>query len=194
MREIIKLGIRLMLFTLIAGLALGGVYVLTEEPIAQQTIIKDDAARKAVLPGVDAFEEMTGDALVAAQSASTSASLTQAYAGYKGDAKAGYTFKLLVKGYGGNVELTVGIDTEGVVTGVSIGTHSETPGLGAKATDPSFLNQFVGKTEAVTVVKTPPQKANEVQAISGATITSRAVSSGVNEARNAYRALAEGGY
>jgi len=88
------------------------------------------------------------------------------------------------KGYGGSITITVGIDTEGKITGVEIGDNNETPGLGTKAKDEPFISQFVGiiPEEPLTVVKRNKTKSEEIDAISSATITSRAVTKAVQAA------------
>ncbi len=93
------------------------------------------------------------------------------------------------KGYGGTVGLMVGIDVkDNKLLGVGVTTHSETPGLGARAkTDPSFTSQFKGAAISGPVKVT--QDGGSVNAMSGATITSRAVSSGVTDAIAVYEKL-----
>ncbi|MFR2465176.1 MAG: FMN-binding protein, partial [Clostridia bacterium] len=99
----------------------------------------------------------------------------------------GVAMKVMGTGYGGDMEMAVGIDADGNVTGVSIISHGETPGLGAKATEADFIDQYSGKNakETLTVVKGDAAE-NEISAISGATITSRGVTEGVNEALQYY--------
>ena len=80
--------------------------------------------------------------------------------------------------------MLVGIGTDYKVKGIEILSHSETAGLGAKATDSNFKDRFKEKNPYITVVKGETQSPDEVQAITGATITSRAVASGVGEAYN----------
>ena len=79
----------------------------------------------------------------------------------------------------------VGIDGAGATTGVSILEMSETPGLGARTAEEAFRAQFRGKAAggSLTVTKTPPESAMQVQAVSGATISSTAVTTAVNAAR-----------
>jgi len=89
----------------------------------------------------------------------------------------GWAVLVKPRGYGGPIEMLVGIDTQGRVTGVKILNHRETVGLGAKIVDPKFLNQFKGKTNADAL---EPKK--DIEAITGATISSRAVCAGVKEA------------
>ena len=86
----------------------------------------------------------------------------------------------------------MGIDVSGTVTGIQILEHSETPGLGANASNPSFTDQFIGKTETLTVVK-GEASANTISAISGATITSRSVTESVNTALTYFQEILKGG-
>ena len=81
--------------------------------------------------------------------------------------------------------MMVGVDTSGTVTGVSIVSHEETSGLGANATREEFRSQFVGATGSVAVTK----DGGTIDALTGATVTSRAVSNGVNAALNAVASL-----
>lgn len=94
----------------------------------------------------------------------------------------GYVVVTSAKGYGGAVEVMTGITVDGKVTGISILSHSETPGLGAKSkTDDNWRTQFVDKIKGITVSK-DAKSDNSIDAITGATITSRAVVEAVNEA------------
>lgn len=85
------------------------------------------------------------------------------------------------KGYGGDISVMTGVDAEGKVTGVNILSHAETAGLGAKAAEQSFRDRFVGLIGGITVSKDKAGD-NSVDAITGATITSRAVTDAVNAA------------
>ena len=92
-------------------------------------------------------------------------------------------------GYGGKIKLMVGIDAEkGTITGIKVLSHSETPGLGARSTEPEWQAQFKGKSlkNDLVVTKQDPTKDNDIRAITAATITSRAVVTGVNAARDHY--------
>ena len=101
----------------------------------------------------------------------------------------GYIYTVTPSGYGGKVTLMVGISKNGdKITGIKVMNHSETPGLGAKSTEPEWQAQFKGKAlkDALAVTKQEPAKPNEIKAIKAATITSRAVVTGVNAAREDY--------
>ncbi len=174
MRDILMPGIVLLIITSIAAACLGVVESVTRAPIeAQQAGTKNDALAK-ILPSATTFKPL--------DSISKDPAIQAVYVGHAGDAIEGYVINVDTnEGYSGLISLVVGIDTDGVVTGVNIMSHSETPGLGANATDPKFTNQYIGKKQKLTVVKVPPSD-NEIQAITSATITSRAVTGAVNKA------------
>ncbi len=106
-------------------------------------------------------------------------------------ATVGYVFTTSAKGYGGDVKIMVGVNTDGTVSGVQTLELSETPGLGMNAQKPSFLEQFIGKTLGVSVNKNSPGE-NEIKALTGATITSNAVTSAVNTALDYYTQITGG--
>ena len=99
----------------------------------------------------------------------------------KDGATIGYVAVTVEKGYGGDISVMTGVTLEGKVTGVNILSMSETAGLGANASKESFLTQFVGKVFGISVTKNAPAE-NEIKALTGATITSNAVTKAVNAA------------
>ena len=103
----------------------------------------------------------------------------------------GYVFTAGAKGYGGTVSVMVGLDMDGTITGVEILSHSETPGLGANAVKPDFKNRFIGKSGQLIVDKNSNDGQN-IQAITAATITSKAVTSAVNAVTAAYQEITGG--
>ena len=96
----------------------------------------------------------------------------------------GYVVTVTAKdGSQGAITLSVGIKLDGTVNGYSILAHGETPGLGAKATEEGFMSQFKNKlVEEFVVVKTSPSADNEIESITGSTITSKAVANACNAA------------
>ncbi|HRT82997.1 MAG TPA: FMN-binding protein, partial [Oscillospiraceae bacterium] len=104
----------------------------------------------------------------------------------------GYVFTTVVKGYGGEVKVMTGVDGEGKVTGVEILQMTETPGLGMNAGNESFLSQFLGKSGNIKV-STGQGDDNSVIALTGATVTSSAVTGAVNKALKLYKAVVSGG-
>jgi electron transport complex protein RnfG len=177
MKETIKLGLTLFLFTAIAALILAYSNGVTAPEIAKVEEQIKNEARMEILPSADTFEVVEG--IEGAQ---------EVYAGVAGGETVGYTLNMVSSGYGGDLEVAVGISNDGTVSGIKILKHAETPGLGANAKNPSFSDQYKGKSvnTMIEVVKTPPTADEEIQAITGATITSRAVTKAVNEAREIY--------
>ncbi|NLI22127.1 MAG: FMN-binding protein [Clostridiales bacterium] len=165
----------LTVISLVAALLLAFTNSLTSGPIARAAEAAANAARRNVLAAADTFEELPHDATV-----------DSLYRGLKDGATVGYTATVTVSGFGGPIEVTVGLDADGVLTGLSVGgsQFAETAGLGTKAKEPAFTGQFVGKLAPVTLKK-------DVDAISGATITSAAVTDGVNLAAAAVAGVAQ---
>lgn len=182
---IFKLGIVLLIIAGVCGFILGGINQVTAEPIAIQAKKTIDEANKQILPSASIFEEKEGVEL-----SEGILSLTE---GKEGSEVKGYTLKVAPKGYGGAIEMMVGISFDGKLTGIKILNHSETPGLGANADKPEFANQYKDKSaEKLSVVK-GTAKDTEIEALTGATITSKAVTDGVNEAIEFYNSNLKGG-
>lgn len=155
------------LISLVAGCALGFTNELTSPVIAEQAAANAVAARQTVLPTADSFEEV----------ALTDASVDNLFKGLAGGELVGYTSQVTVKGYGGDIEVVVGMDTEGVVNAISVGgaSFSETAGLGSKVKEPAFYEQFAG-------MKAPFVLKENIDSVSGASISSGAVVDAVNTA------------
>jgi Na+-translocating ferredoxin:NAD+ oxidoreductase subunit G len=185
MKENLKLGGILFTITAIAGLLLGAAHSVTLEPIAKQDQMAKAAALKVILPKAEEFKD---------KKVALEGTVTEVNEGTSSGKTTGYAIKVAPKGYGGAIQMMVGISTEGKVEGIKILSHSETPGLGANAPQPKFSGQFAGKPteKELTVVKKAPSANNEIEAISGATISSKAVTSGVNEAVKFYNAKLKG--
>lgn len=174
----------LAVITLIAGLVLGATYMLTKDPIAAQESRKAELARAAVMPEADAFRllETAEDAQV-----------DWVYEALKDGTCVGYVAQATGRGFGGEIEVIVGLRMDGEITGVSVGgaNFSETAGLGAKAKDASFTDGFLGKHAPLTVVKAGEAKSeSSVDAITSATITSKAVNGTVTRVSEYVRGLA----
>ncbi|SHG99323.1 RnfABCDGE type electron transport complex subunit G [Tepidibacter thalassicus] len=181
MKEIVKLGMILLIITTVSATVLGVTNNVTLPAIQKQNEIANIKARKEVLPEADDFRAVKDENI-------KSEIIKEIYEGLNGNDVVGYTIKTAPKGYGGEIEVMVGIGTDGTIHGVSIGNHAETPGLGAKAADKEFKGQYKGMSvdKNIEVIKNPGPKENEIVAISGATITSKAVTDGVNEAIRVY--------
>lgn len=179
MKDILKLGVTLFVICAVAALVLGITNNITSPVIEERNIQASNKSRQIVLSDAEEFKQLEG---------MNSDIVVEVYEGLKGGDVIGYTIKTSPKGYGGAVEVMVGISTDGKITGVDIGNHSETPGLGSKASDPAFKDQYLDKNVAnsLLVVKGSVNNDNEISAISGATITSNGVTSGVNAAMKIY--------
>lgn len=175
--------------TLIAGLVLGGVYQLTKEPIEEQKRIKKQKACQEVFADASSFAELEGFDTEEAALVLTSSELpfpaqdidevmtAQDAAGNT----IGYVLTVTShEGYGGDIQFTMGVTNEGILNGISLLSISETAGLGMRA-DEVLKPQFAGKSaESYEYTKTGAVAENQIDAISGATITTNAVVNGVN--------------
>lgn len=178
--------------TLISGIALGGVYEVTKGPIEQATIAANNKTYKEVFADAESFEE---DASLIEKIDACNAEFAGMEYGNVGIEKVllakdagGSTIGYVVNAfsndsYGGKVEISVGLQEDGTVTSIGFLTINDTPGLGLKAKEPAFKDQFNGKNaESLSVVKTGNAGDTEINAISGATITSKATTNSVNAA------------
>lgn len=185
MNEILKPGVALFAICVVAAASLGFTYSATKGPIeARQAQTKADSMRE-LIPSAKEFHE---DVTIPEGSAVTSAA-----SGYAGGTPAGWVIGVSPKGYSGAIDMLVGILPDGKVSGVTIVSHSETPGLGAKARDANFTAQYIGQTGPFLVTKSSPVGDNEIQAITSATITTNAVTLGVNQALEFYNNELAGG-
>ena len=184
MNNIMKNTIALTVITLVSGLLLGAVYGITKEPIAAAQEAAKKESWQAVFPeaSLDDFKaaELDYD-LMTQVVADLGVVATVDEVCTVGDL--GYVVTTTSKeGYGGDIQITVGITTDGTVNGVSILSLSETAGLGMKATEPAFYEQYQGKQTEKFYVAKDGGEGEAIDALSGATITSRAVTGAVNVA------------
>lgn len=182
--------IALFLITLISGLALSYVYEITKAPIADQETLKIQKANQAVFVDASTFEN--DDKLMELAANTDITTLSADYKGITIDtiSKAqgsngealGYNITVTTtQSYKDSITLIVGLSKEGVIQGIEITSISETAGLGMNATKPSFIDQFLNKTVSqFTVTKLGATSDDQIDALSGATITSRAVTNAVN--------------
>ena len=188
-KYIIKLTVTLFATCVIVAGLLGLVNMVTKDKIAAINWENTQTAMKAVVADPDNTEfsealENT-DAMNAAAKAA-GGTLDSVYEVLVGGENAGYAIKVVASGSQGNIEMMVGVDAEGVVTGVSIVDNSETSGIGSKvmSNEPlssgvGVLDQFQGKSAAADGTLTVGKN---VDAISGATVSSKGVTAGVNAA------------
>lgn len=188
MNSILKLGLNLFVICAVAAGLLAGTNQITAPLIEQRNEQANNEARQTVLPGATEFQELSADNYQSSSDVET----VEVYEGLKGSDVTGYTIKVLPKGYGGEIELMVGITNNGTISGINIGNMSETPGLGARSKEEAFYGQYADKPATqLEVVKSGAAGETEIQAISGATITSKAVTSGVNAAVEVYDSISK---
>ena len=198
MKKIIKDTLALALITVIAGIALGAVYMITKEPIEKQNEKTKIAAYNAVFSDLDTYEEYKdAESLskVLKENGFNAVDVNEVVYAYnsKGEDLGMIITVTDKEGYGGNIKMTVGIDVTGTITGLEILEISETAGLGMKAADKSFRDQYVGiNADEVVYTKFGKTQNNEIDAISSATITTKAVTDGVNGAITIFKELQGG--
>ena len=210
MNDLIKDGLKLVIVTVIAGIALGAIYGITKKPIADQEAKKQAEAYQAVFPDAASFEEVEGFSQEAASKVIAGGSnpidghetdeITAAVAALDGSGQTlGYIFNITThKGYGGDIQLTVGIQADGTVNGYSVLSIGETAGLGMHAKDTgegAWGTQFAGKqAQSFEVVKDGSGASDDskIDAISGATITSKAVTGAMNSCLTYFQSIKGG--
>ena len=184
-KDMFKLGLNLLIISAVAALLLALTNSVTASTIAQRNEQANAEARKLVLESAQDFEQVKD----VKTDNSKGVEVSEIYEAKDASGKTvGYTLKVLPSGYGGTIELMVGIDSaKGQVSGINVVSNSETAGLGAKSTDPEFSDQYKGKPlEELSVLKNGNTGDTEIKAISGATITSTAVTNGVDAAIEVY--------
>lgn len=174
----------LTLITVIAGALLGLVYEITKEPIAKaQENAKKEAWEEVFKEASEEdFEAVDLDEKVAADVIKTLGVNAEVNEAVIVKDKGHIVTTTSKNGYGGDIEITVGITNDGEISGVSFLSIGETAGLGMKAKEPAFYNQYVGKTTDNFYVSKDGGDGEAIDALSGATITSRAVTEAVNVA------------
>ncbi len=198
MKNILKHTGLLAAITIIAGLCLGLVHEITLQPIAKAKEDQKNAAYTTVFADADGFTAVDFDQKEADKVAAQFGKcvIDEVVEAKKGGETLGYIITVTdSEGYGGDIQFTVGVNAEGSVTGVSFLSIAESPGLGMNARDDaSFTKQYTGKAvEAFEVVKTGAEGDSQIEALSGATITSKAVTGGVNAALAYFNQILKGG-
>ncbi len=179
MKQVLKMGTTLMVVGLVAAVGLGLTYSVTRDKIEAYDREVEAKAAVAALPGVNSISELEEERDLARKAAKEVPGVEKVFTSDKG-----YIFKINTKGYGGPLMLAVGINKDGEVVGVSVISNRETMGLGSKVLEEDNLARFEGKTS-----KDPLEVGEDVQAVTGATITSKAVALQVKKALQAYEVI-----
>jgi len=175
-----KIAFNLAAACFISGIVIGSVYFVTAPVAAQKAEEMKQESMKSLVPDAEHFTEVAGH--------------EGWFAAEKGGSAIAYIVPAESKGYGGKIKMLVAVTVDSKVIDFSILEHNETPGLGDNAQKPEFRQMFAGKgADKLIVTKDPANKEN-IQAMTGATISSRAVTKGVREAVEAVAGfVAEGG-
>lgn len=178
-KEVIRPALTLFVICLVIAVLLAITNLMTRDKIVQMNKQTEATSREVVLPGTTTFED----------------SKDNTYAvGKKGNDISGYVFTTKTKSYGGDLSVMTGIDKSGKVTGVVILSISDTPGLGLNAQKESFRNQYLqaAPEKGFEVIKSGSAGKGQIEAMTGATITSKAVTTCVNEAVTQYQKVKGG--
>lgn len=172
----------LLVISVIVALLLSFTNSITKDKIAKNTQIEQNAAKKEVLPQAKEFEDLNySDGLVQGIDKATD-----------GDNFIGWCVNVVPYGYGGEIDIMVGILPDYTISDIKVVSNTETAGLGNKCKDPAFSGQFAGKKMPLSVIKKGDATDTEISAITGATVTSKAVTSGVNAAFDAVKKIGGG--
>ena len=175
MKETIRLGLILLIITVVSAGILAASNELTKDKIAQIEMESSLGAITEIFNPGDTFEQTEDSKLE--EIISEVPSVLEVLEVYTGDSISGYSIKTFGSGYGGDVVVATGFSTEGQVVGVRILEHSETPGFGANAEKPEYTDRFIGKAADEEIV---------IEGLSGATKTDTTVRAQVNEARQVF--------
>jgi electron transport complex protein RnfG len=194
MKNILKLGFTLAVFSAAACVMLAFVYSGTKTIIDRNQKEALEASLKDLFPDADRFEEIAG-----LESPDASVAIESQYKVLQDEEITGAALRVSRGSYGGPIRMLVGVNADGLITGVKILEHKDTPGLGAKAASPkyfvnraggiTFYGQFAGKA-----VGDPFEVKGDVQAITASTVTSRAVADAVKAAGRSAMAWLAGEY
>ncbi len=200
-KKIVKDAMILTAFTLVLGLILGMVNEITKGPIAKVNYEAEQESYRNVFKDADFFEEYKdfdakkAEDIIAKSDYANDEILSVNTALDKSGEVLGYVISVTShEGSQSDITLSVGIRNDGTLNGYSITSISETPGLGMLVQEKAFYSQFENKSESsYTVVKTAPSADNEIEAVTGATISSRAVTNAVNASLVYFQTVLQGG-
>ena len=179
MSRMVKLGVTLMVVGIVAAFGLGITYAVTKKKIDQENKLAEAKASMTALPGIKSPAELVEDPKLLSAVNKKYPDVQKVLSSRIGD-----IFIMKTKGYGGPMELAVGVGNDGKVKGVSVISNRETMGLGSKVLAEENLAKYRGKSTSDPLVV-----GKDVQAVTGATITTRAVTSQAKEALAAFSLL-----
>lgn len=179
--SVLSLTLRLFIICAVSSLLLAFTYQTTKPEIDKRLAREKMESEQIVLTEADEFEEINIDL-------SEYPEVKGVYSGISGGQIVGYVFEISTKGYKSGLNVVVGILSDGLVKNVYISSMEETPGLGTLTAEEPFIGQFKGKSQTLTLVKSAPKTDYEVEAVTGATMSSNGVTKAVNIAIELYNA------
>ena len=185
MKDILRLTIVLTVISAVSALSLAVVYKATQEPIAQNRRLALLAALNEVLPPHDNQPDNELKVVNLGQDEQGRAKEMKFYPARQGGKLVGAALTAVSKGFGGDIEMLIGVNGHGQILGIKILSHRETPGLGAKIIRPDFLQQFAGKTMKNQLDL--KKAGGEIDQITGASVSSKAVVQGIKNALEVYQ-------
>lgn len=183
MKEIVKMLIVLTLISGVCGFLLAGVRSATKDRIEEQVLlnVKGPAVKKVLA-------DATNDLIKDRKEATIGTETGVVFVGKKGDELWAIAYEVSAKGFGGDIGVMVGFDVKSdLLTGIAITTHKETPGVGSRVSEDLFTGSFQGKT--VTEKFSIKADGGIIDAVTGATISSRGVCEAVRHAIEAYKSV-----
>ena len=185
-KQELRLILVLTVISVVSGAILGLVNAWTEPVIKEQEALAKQKSLRQALPEAAEFRVETA-LLEALQQ--NGVGITELYRGFRDEQPAGFVFIVDQQGYASVIRMAVGVTPEGMLAGINIISQSETPGLGANVTNETFLNQKAFREATVDQQLAVTKDQGQVEAITSATVSSRAVVRGVNTALAAARSL-----
>lgn len=176
----VVLSLVLLVISVVVALLLAFTNEITTDKIAKNTQKEQTLAKQEVVADASEFKDINYKKDI----------VKAVYEAYDEDKNLiGWCVNVVPNGYGGDIDLMVGITNDYKLSGIKVVSNSETAGLGAKCTDGEFSTQFAGKGLPVSVIKNGEPQNDEIVAITGATVTSRAVTDGVNASLDAVMSI-----
>ncbi len=172
MRNIVKLSLTLLIITAVSAGALSFTNNITKEIIQEKALEANKVYMEEILPDADDFAMVEG---------LNEDNVEEAYEAFKGGSTSGYIVKTKTSGYGGDVIMLTGINIDGTIAGTRVSSHKETAGLGSRIEEADFTSQFEGLSADKDLALD-----SDIDAVSGATVSSKAAIDGVNISINLF--------
>jgi electron transport complex protein RnfG len=173
-KTILTITIKLLIISAVTALMLASVNSLTYSRISANAAAEKAGAIKEIFPNADENEQLRKDV----------EGVDNIWLVFSSGDLLGYAASVKPNGFGGQMDVMIGVNSDGTLAGIKIISHSETPGIGNRINDQGYLSQYVGRQGQLSIGDN-----NGIDAITGATISSKALLDGVNKALKAYSSI-----